>query len=127
VDAIAVVVNERMFATSNSPSEDNSTANDWMMNLATLPYQLDTTSTYVERTFTATNDGVVMTTLTCVLTAILELTSYSSVRTICRGKGGANLYAQGVLMNILNNCVLGPIAYVLCEQALPCAAIGHRQ
>ena len=45
-----------------------------------------------------------------LLLTILELVSGSTRRTL-RNKAGASLYAQGLLMNIVNNCILGPIAY----------------
>ena len=47
------------------------------------------------------------------LTAVLELLSLGAVRAVCRKKGGAKLYAQGVACNFLNNAVLGPPTYEL--------------
>ena len=66
---------------------------------------------FLRHAFSTDNDGVVMTTLTVILTIILELASLDAVRKICRSKAGAQLYAEGVLMNIVNNCILGPMAY----------------
>ena len=43
-----------------------------------------------------------------VLTAVLELMSLASVRFVCKRKGGAKLYAQGILCNFVNNAFLGP-------------------
>ena len=47
------------------------------------------------------------------LTAVLELLSLDAVRFVCRRKGGAKLYAQGVACNFINNAVLGPPLYEL--------------
>ena len=47
------------------------------------------------------------------LTAVLELLSLGAVRAVCRKKGGAKLYAQGVACNFLNNALLGPPTYEL--------------
>eukprot|EP00322_Chrysochromulina_rotalis_P004963 CAMPEP_0115850210 /NCGR_PEP_ID=MMETSP0287-20121206/11845_1 /TAXON_ID=412157 /ORGANISM="Chrysochromulina rotalis, Strain UIO044" /LENGTH=274 /DNA_ID=CAMNT_0003304197 /DNA_START=17 /DNA_END=841 /DNA_ORIENTATION=+ len=69
----------------------------------------------VKHAFSLSNPGVVMTIATCVLTVVLELASLDAVRKICsdKKKQGATLYAQGVAMNVVNNCVLGPMAYEL--------------
>ena len=47
------------------------------------------------------------------LTFVLELLSLDAVRFVCRRKGGAKLYAQGVACNFINNAVLGPPLYEL--------------
>jgi len=44
---------------------------------------------------------------------VLEVASIGEVRRVCRNKVGATLYAQGVAANVLNNCLLGPLAYQL--------------
>jgi len=61
--------------------------------------------------FSVDNDAIIMTNLTLLLTFVLELASASAVRQVCRNKEGAKLYVQGILYNLVNNCVLGPLAY----------------
>lgn len=63
--------------------------------------------------FSLENDAVVMTFYTVLLTVILEFASFGAVRKMCQTQDGRTLYAKGVLMNILNNCVLGPLSYEL--------------
>jgi len=66
---------------------------------------------FFERAFASDNDAMPMTIFTITLTVVLELASVSTVFKICRNKAGKVLYAQGICCNIINNCVLGPIAY----------------
>jgi len=68
---------------------------------------------FFERAYSTSNDGWIMTWASLALTAVLELLSLDSVRYVCRRKGGAKLYAQGVLCNFVNNAVLGPPLYEL--------------
>lgn len=59
---------------------------------------------------------------------MLELASIGEVRRVCRNKAGAILYAQGVATNVLNNCLLGPLAYQLVASrwmAPPFTAVGR--
>lgn len=65
------------------------------------------------RAYSWSNDGWVMTWASLALTAVLELLSLGAVRAVCRKKGGAKLYAQGVACNFLNNAVFGPPTYEL--------------
>lgn len=69
----------------------------------------------VAHAFSFENDAMVMTFYTLVLTLVLELVSWQHVRRTCSKPAGAKLYAQGVLMNIVNNCILGPLAYEFVE------------
>ena len=61
--------------------------------------------------FSFENDAATMSFCTVVLTLVLELVSLDAVRKMCRTPAGRSLYAQGVAMNIINNCILGPISY----------------
>jgi sterol desaturase/sphingolipid hydroxylase (fatty acid hydroxylase superfamily) len=65
------------------------------------------------RAYSMSNDGWVMTWASLALTFVLELLSLDAVRFVCRRKGGAKLYAQGVACNFINNAVLGPPLYEL--------------
>jgi sterol desaturase/sphingolipid hydroxylase (fatty acid hydroxylase superfamily) len=65
----------------------------------------------LKHAFSFANDAIPMTFCTVMLTLLLELASLDAVRSICRRKGGAQLYAQGVLANFVNNCLFGPISY----------------
>ena len=87
---------------------------DWILRLdkATPVYTADSPA-FLSRAYSTANDGVVMTILTVVLTLGLELASFGDVLNICKNKQGATLYAQAVALNILNNCILGPLAYEL--------------
>jgi len=78
----------------------------------TLPLKAGSAN-FLSQAFSTNNDGIVMTVLTVLLTIVLELASWAAVRIVCRNKAGASLYAQGILMNVMNNCVLGPVAYQL--------------
>lgn len=68
---------------------------------------------FVARIFTYDNDAVAMTLFTFALTVVLELASLDAVRLVCRNKAGARLYAQAVALNLVNNGILGPLAYEL--------------
>ena len=67
----------------------------------------------LEHAFSYDNPGVVMTIGTLVLTFVLELVSFDQVLKICSGKEKRELYAKGVLMNLVNNGVIGPMLYEL--------------
>ena len=83
---------------------------------------------FVSRAYSWNNDGVVMTTFTVILTILLELCSLDAVSRIVSAKQGAQLYAKGVAMNVVNNCLLGPLAYELvstCFMAPPLSGWGR--
>jgi len=92
--------------------ENSSIGNwDWLRRLDEAPRKDALETTFLERAFSTESDAFVMTSATMMLTLVLELVSLDAVRKVCRKKGGASLYAQGVAMNIVNNCILGPMAY----------------
>ena len=71
---------------------------------------------FASRAYSPQNDGWVITIGTVTLTAVLELASISHVRQICGSDAGRSLYLQGVAMNIVNNVILGPLAYQLVNE-----------
>jgi sterol desaturase/sphingolipid hydroxylase (fatty acid hydroxylase superfamily) len=85
-------------------------------------------SSFLQRAFSMENDGMVMALLTIALTVVLELFSLGPVCKLCKSKGGKQLYAWGVLFNILNNCILGPPTYeFVCNNWMsqPLSAVGR--
>jgi len=84
---------------------------DWVRRLDEVPAAKAPGMPYVARTWSLQNDSVVMTLATFALTAMLELLSLDAVHNICTKKPGTRYYVQGVMMNIFNNGILGPIAY----------------
>ena len=88
-----------------------------------------TDASFFSRAFSCANDGVVMTIWTVLLTILLELWSLDMVKNICRTSSGKQLYIQGVIMNVVNNCILGPIAYQFVNKRFmsdPFSDVGHQ-
>ena len=71
---------------------------------------------FASSAYSLQNDGWLITIGTVSLTAMLELVSLKHVKSICESESGRKLYLQGVLMNFLNNIVLGPLAYQLVNE-----------
>ena len=86
---------------------------DWIHHLDELPTKASPESAFLARAFSVDNDGIIMSALTVALTLFLELCSLSAVRGVWHKKGGQTLYAQGMIANVVNNCILGPAAYEL--------------
>merc|ERR1712087_103775 len=84
--------------------------------LAHFSQAYDELSVHAHGIWSTDNDGVAMTLATFTLTLILEMVSARSARKIMRQKNGVRLYAQAVAANLLNNGVLGPIAYYMVSQ-----------
>jgi sterol desaturase/sphingolipid hydroxylase (fatty acid hydroxylase superfamily) len=97
----------------DATSFGNSSIPGWLTRLDDAPLKHQPDVAFLTRAFSSDNDGVVMTLLTFALTAVLELMSFDAVRAVCRKDAGARLYAQGVLMNIVNNGIMGPPLYEL--------------
>jgi sterol desaturase/sphingolipid hydroxylase (fatty acid hydroxylase superfamily) len=84
---------------------------------------------FVSRTWSLQNDAVVMTLATFALTILLELISLDAVRSIWCTRPGPAIYLQGIMMNIVNNGLIGPIAYDVVASARwmspPLSAMGR--
>ena len=65
------------------------------------------------------NDGMIMTIFTLILTAALELTAFDQIKGILKRKGGSTLYLQGVTANLINNGIFGPPLYELVSSTPP--------
>jgi sterol desaturase/sphingolipid hydroxylase (fatty acid hydroxylase superfamily) len=55
--------------------------------------------------------GLALAAWTALLTCACELASLASVRRLCASRTGRALYARGLACNLVNNGVVGPVAY----------------
>ena len=97
----------------NASSSVAASVGEWIHRLNEAPPQKAAYAgtPFVARTWSLQNDAVVMTLATFALTLVLELMSLDAVRKICTKNPGVRTYQQGLLMNIVNNGLLGPISY----------------
>jgi sterol desaturase/sphingolipid hydroxylase (fatty acid hydroxylase superfamily) len=85
-------------------------------------------SGFFGRAYAMSNDGMIMTIFTLILTAALELTAFDQIKGILKRKGGSTLYLQGVTANLINNGIFGPPLYELVSNRWmsgPCSTL-HR-